>query len=408
MLDLIESKDFLLNRGNAQTIQLDVNGNPFEVVIQKPKNGNYVIVDYLNFSIGLEDLNIGFDAPAYSWVDTINELETLSEEDRLKALDIVGSIIGQKLCSLFGEDIDDVFGTLLYTGKGLFRYKYGFNIGSTERPLGKVALGGQNDTVLISLNGLGCAMAYGDWEKHLHDFLSQCQRPKITRIDLAHDDFDGAYCSVEDADEKESQGYFYTSGTVPKVQQLGGWKYNDSGRTFQIGKIENGKKTNIYEKGRQLGDDDSFWCRCEVQLSAQGRDIPFDILLKPTNYFCGYSPYTDWLIESAIAYKKKSTDVTTTPIRIPVIVKNSLISVNKSFEIWRKQAGRYIAFYREFFGNDSLILDLLMPQKQKTEYPKRLEYMTAIKQRTLFFQLIANKSKSVGFASPCGHTEVYA
>lgn len=408
MMDLINSKDYLLARGNSQVIQLDANGNPFEVVIQKPKDGQYVIIDYLNFTVGLEDLNMGFDAPAYSWVDTINDIQNLDEDNRIKALQIVGDVIGQRLCGLFGEDVDDVFGTLLYTGKGLFRYKYGFNIGSAERPIGKVALGGQNDTVLISLNGLGCAMACGNWEKVLFDYLSVCERAKITRIDLAHDDFDGAYSTIEDADKKESEGFFYISGTVPKVQQLGGWKYNDSGRTLQIGKIENGKTINIYEKGRQLGADNSSWLRSEVKLNSQGRDIPFDILLKPTDYYCGYYAYTDWLIESAMSYKKKTAQLTTSPIRIPVIVKNALISVNKSIEIWRKQAGRYIAFYREFFDNDSLILDLLMPQKQKKDYPKRLEYMTAIKQKAIFYSLIANKDKSVGFASSCGQYEVYA
>ena len=44
---------------------------------------------------------------------------------------------------------------------------------------------------------------YG-WQNRLYDFLKQSQGVKITRLDLAHDDYDGTYLNIDDLNEKES------------------------------------------------------------------------------------------------------------------------------------------------------------------------------------------------------------
>lgn len=55
-----------------------------------------------------------------------------------------------------------------------------------------------------------------------------------------------------------------------------------------------------YEKGKQLGDIDSSWFRGEIEVGADDKHfIPLDILINPTDYFCGAYPYCLELVESA-------------------------------------------------------------------------------------------------------------
>ena len=56
---------------------------------------------------------------------------------------------------------------------------------------GKLHYGGQRETLLVELNAQGCIAAKEGWEKRLYDFLADAVRPKITRVDVAHDFFQG-------------------------------------------------------------------------------------------------------------------------------------------------------------------------------------------------------------------------
>lgn len=400
-------QDLILQRSQSQGLLLSIDGKPVMLPVRMPNQGHYVIVDFINFVVGMDDLQAKDNRPLGDWVDALikDELQgDITPHDKIMVLDRIAFDIGQRLASIFGEDIDDIFANLHYTNRGLHSYKYCFNIGSPENPLGKVCFGGQNNTCLIMLTGLGCAMACTGWEASLYEFLTSCKKAHITRIDLAHDDFTGAYSSVVDADQAETDGFFYLSGTKPKVQQLGDWKYNTGdGRTLQIGRRQNGKMFRGYEKGRQLGDTDSPWFRAEVELRNQGREIPFDILINPTEYFAGFYPYTAKLIDDCIAYQRSIEPVEQTSkattvgkaIRIPLIVKMGEISLKKSLDVWKKQVGRYIKFYRDFFQNDTAILDLLQTDKKHDYYPKRLS--------------ILEKFKSSEFcASLAGHMPMYA
>lgn len=237
-------------------------------------------------------------------------------------------------------------------------------------------------------------MAVQGWENRLYTFLSQCKTAKITRIDIAHDDFNGDYSDILWADQMESQDMFMLTNNRPKVQHLGDWKHHrGDGRTLQIGIVQNGKCQINYEKGKQLGDKSSQWLRAECRIGNQNKKIPFDILLRPTDYFCGFYPYNELLIQRCIDFKQKQSEiiikqdndinsdddknngngVTTNSIRIPVISKTAKISLEKSIKIWQKQIGRYITAFREFFKDDKIILDLLQSRK-KGEYPKRLAH----------------------------------
>ncbi|MFW2002610.1 replication initiation factor domain-containing protein [Acinetobacter ursingii] len=100
-------------------------------------------------------------------------------------------------------------------------------------------------------------------------------RPKITRIDYAYDDLEGAIVSPDWADLQDTLGGFQMGGRPPSFQTAGNWKRPDgSGRTAYIGKRESSKYCRIYEKGKQLGDKDSLWTRVEVFMG-QTQNLEF-------------------------------------------------------------------------------------------------------------------------------------
>lgn len=335
------------------------------VPIRMPVGTEQVIIDAVNFVTSVD---------TFGEFDEVLKDAEMPEAERLELVKEFVFEITTVLSGIFGSDFSDA----TYNGKGIHFYKYGFSIGSNDAKLGTIAIGGQNNTVLIMITGTGCQYADNYWEHNLYNFLKDenTVNPKLTRIDLAHDDFEGIYSSPEIADEADSQGMFALTNRMPTVQHLGDWKRpTGAGRTLQVGKRENGKLYRGYEKGKKFGDVDSLWFRSEVEFGTAGRHLPFEMLISPTQYFAGAYPFCLELVEHA------KGEILDTVSRVPCTKKEAEISLNKSIQIWKHQAGRYIAAYRELFvkkdsqGNlvpdDSLILDLLQTDK-KDFYPKRL------------------------------------
>ena len=125
----------------------------------------------------------------------------------------------------------------------------------------------------------------------MYEFLSQALRPRITRIDLALDFFDGQY-SPEQAEIDHDNGFFDNHNMRPKSERVGtSWRKEDgSGKTFYIGRKKNARFVRVYEKGRQLGDKESLWTRFEIQFNHGDIEIPLDILNDEGAYFCGAFP----------------------------------------------------------------------------------------------------------------------
>lgn len=334
------------------------------VPIRMPVGHEQVIIDAVNFVTHVETYG--------DFEGVLNDTE-MPEAEKIELIKEFVFEITTVLSDIFGSD----FSEATYNGKGINFYKYGFTIGSHDAKLATLALGGQANTVLIMVTGTGCQYADNYWEHNLYNFLKyDAVKPKLTRIDLAHDDFEGSYSSPEIADTADSQGMFALTNKLPTVQHLGDWKRpTGAGRTLQIGKRENGKLYRGYEKGKKFGDADSPWFRSEVEFGTAGRHLPFEMLISPTEYFAGAYPYCLELVEHA------KGEIFDTVSRIPCTQKEAEISLNKSIEIWKRQAGRYIAAYRELFvkkdsnghlvPDDSKILDLLQTEK-KDFYPKRL------------------------------------
>lgn len=179
---------------------------------------------------------------------------------------------------------------------------------------GMVCYGGQRDTVLIMLNGVGCGAALEGWERRLYAFLEgRATRPRITRIDLAHDDYIGKRYGVDKALADYEAGLFSCGGRTPDCEMRGNWiNPNGNGRTFNVGNRKNGKFLRVYEKGRQLGAPASEWVRVEGEFKSVDRDLPHEMLLSPGAYLAAMYPALGWLQgeQIRIATKTKEAEKT--------------------------------------------------------------------------------------------------
>lgn len=222
---------------------------------------NICFIDWLNFTVNEESFNIE---------NVISDDEVILCASRI-------------LKSIFG------FGISLQNTNGAFFYSRSYELGDNY---GLLCHGGQNRTVLISLNGTGLSQASPNWETRLYRFLELSTMPKITRIDLAHDMFDAPRFSVDHFLGVYHRGGFQNGGRPPKVGQAGNWLgFDEDGRTLYIGKRTNGLYARIYEKGLQLESvDKPTWLRIEIELKSVDRIIPLEVLLKPHEYFAGSFP----------------------------------------------------------------------------------------------------------------------
>lgn len=240
------------------------------------------------------------------------------------------------------------YGVTSQRERGMFMYQRSYVLGDAY---GIVCHGGQRDTVCISLTGIGCAAAKDGWEGRLYYFLSQCaQNPRITRIDLAHDDYEGTR-SVDAAKEWHLAGMFASRGRPPSCEMRGDWlNPSGKGRTFYVGNSKNGKLYRAYEKGMQLGDKQSPWVRHEIEYRSVDREVPFDSLLNPAAYMAAAYPALAWISE-----KQKRVETTKRVVKA---------NYEKAVEWVTKQCGGYLALFAEIEGGvEEAFKKLARPEK---------------------------------------------
>jgi len=194
-------------------------------------------------------------------------------------------------------------------GKGFRRYEFSYDLlayvnGETIK-LGIVACGGEHvgGTILVDWPGQGCT-AIGDWQAVYA--MVQDLDARITRCDLAMD-FCKGEVTIEQVQELYFAGDFNAGGRIPIYRKIEGGVANKQGclgTTFEIGRRANGKMLRAYEKGRQLGKQDSEWVRLEIEFGAKDRVIPHEIIIKRDQYFAG-------------AYKALEAFMAADPQRVP-------------------------------------------------------------------------------------------
>ena len=314
------------------------NGELQTVLVRKPVEDEKCIIDWLNVTLD-----------AWQFFDTKNKLSQKQQQDYA-----VNQISKALLKTIgFGVDVEHETGKNFYNRCFVLENKAGF-----------VCIGGQKDTVLIMINGVGCNYALIGWEFNLFEWLRKLQRVVITRIDLAHDSLDKPFLTVDLFDKVHSKGGFNKGGRNPEIEYRGNWKKpNGRGRSLYIGTRKSSKFCRIYEKGKQLGDPDSNWLRIEVEFKSRDIYIPLSVLLNPTDYFIAAYPCF-FLIEE--------NDFLT---RYLVRNKNELLTFDKAFELVKKQYGRYIHFFRQCYQDDAQFLDDLTNIANKN-VPEKLDILT--------------------------------
>lgn len=355
-IDAIATKSEMLIRtadGKVKTLPVRI-----------PASGHVAVLDWLNVTLGLET----FD-PDYSR----KFLESKQDGTEEHFVHDTVSEIAPYLTMLFGKAF--TIGKRNNSGRNF--YKYSYPIGNPDNPYGLVCIGGQRHTVLIMLNGTGCTLAMDGWERRMYSFLNELttKRPKITRVDLAHDDFDGVHSSAEWADQMDKLDGFRLGNRAPNVQHLGNWRRpNGKGRTLTIGQRESGKYFRGYERGRKEGDKDSLWFRCEVEFKSSDRVLPFEILLDPSSYFIAAYPCL------------RDFDLYHAPERIETSKKTAKVTWQASLETIQRQFGKYFNVFREVY-TDADLLDLIQHSNKKLK-PKRLMMVCDLAERQAQSDLI--------------------
>lgn len=210
--------------------------------------------------------------------------------------DDVMFLLSERLTQILG------FGIFEKRDKGHKFYMSSWTLGENGE-FGYLAIGGQRGTVLVDITGKGCQHATPGWESRMLAFLESGHlvNARITRIDLAHDDFSGERYGLDRAVSDYHAGLYQLprAPQPPAINQVGNWETRDyRGRTLYIGRRQTGKFLRIYEKGKQLGDKASPWVRIELELKAEDRVIPFDALTRPGQYLAGAYPALAFLNET--------------------------------------------------------------------------------------------------------------
>lgn len=310
-------------------------------MIRRPAEGEKCVIDWL--SVTMQAATFENDRTS----------EQVHESFRQSALiDNVSTV----LHDIFGLGIDKEN----KSGRNFYERSY-----TLEHNAGFVCIGGQNDTIMISINGVGCTYGKQGWEGHFNAWLNLfCQEPKITRIDLAHDDLYGEYTSIDWFNEQHTIGGFTNGGRPPAVEWRGDWKKpNGKGRSLYVGSRDSSKFTRIYEKGRQLGDKNSLWLRTEVEYKSRDIFIPLDVLTNPSQFFLASYP--------CFHIFDGQTDVS----KFERVEKQNLMTFDQAVEILKNQYGRYLHFFRQVYDDDTALLDLLTDIKNKA-VPERIDPLT--------------------------------
>lgn len=316
----------------------------------------------------IENSIVGIDWVTFSFcVSTFGEKYAYlqNEEVDLAVGDAIETWLDQLLFEIFG------FGISEKRKCGIRFDKYGYDL---QDNLGMVLYGNENKRIRVQINGSGCALARKGWNEQLYKFLkTQAKNPKLNRVDLAFDDFESEFVSVDLCDQWDDQLLFFTGGRTPEINKLGDWKrINGKGLTFTVGNRESSKFLRCYQRGKKEGDSLSLWTRLELELKTHDRYLPLDVLLSPSSYFKGAYPALENLCDQLKDF--------VAPEKCQLIEKQVNINFDKAIDVLKTQFGKYIRQFRKILSDD-VLLNLISSDKDVV--PKRLEFSHATVMQSL-------------------------
>lgn len=261
---------------------------------------------------------------------------------------------------------------------GRFNYQYSATLYADGVNAGIIAWGGKNLGCYVSFMGSGCDAL--DMAR-LYQEIKNIPEIKITRIDLAHDDYAGTR-SINVARKYAKKGGFNSGGRpasymyiesghlTQKIQKQLKKEYRfvpDKGRSLYVGSRESGKLLRVYEKGIQMGNPHDKWVRWELELHSSQRIIPLDTMIKPSEYLAGAYPALSFLNEEQSVIK---TIVKRTKMTVAKIIENQVISTRKAINMMR-----YLCDMTDTEIIERFVKDLVDPFSRES-FPKRLNMTT--------------------------------
>lgn len=236
--------------------------------------------------------------------------------------------------------IREIFGPIEVedTGKGFRGYLHCFRFAGKAI----VAFGGDlnKQTIHFDIPGESCALI-ANWEK-LADFLDDYPA-KLTRCDLAHDDYEGETLSIDWARTQYAQGGFKPARGLSPKSRLVSDEGHGTGSTYYVGSRESGKLLRIYEKGKELGDIFSHWVRFEVEWRSVHRELSTDMLRDPSAYLAGSYPCAGFISGRLQTIK--------------TVAFKAAATIEKAVDHALKQAGGVIAALKELGHSTEEILN---------------------------------------------------
>jgi DNA relaxase NicK len=226
--------------------------------------------------------------PQKTTVDWLRVRVQVEPRDALEALRPMYGNMGQYLH--FGE-----------MGKGILGFRSALPVLMADVPVGRMDFGGESQRgwVRLDLPGSGCQWVQ-DWEAS--EALEALERAELRRVDLALTTWDGemGHGQVVAA---HAAGRFVTGGRPPALQQITSSDPR-AGRTCYVGKREKAPRfLRGYERGYLMvaklpgvvaaidGKRVEDIYRVEVELKAEGADIPWEVIERRDQYFAGAYPF---------------------------------------------------------------------------------------------------------------------
>jgi len=263
---------------------------------------------------------------------------------------------------------------------GLHGYSYSGDILIDGIACGLVAWGAANHGCMVSFTGAGC----DGLDFHaLHNVIAVVPGVRITRVDLALDDYSGSVISYLRAVEAAELGHFHPArGTAPKWMAIQAGEFipeihnsmrkrfgmiASSGCSFYIGSRANGKCARIYEKGKQMESAEyPNWVRAEGELHSKDRIIPLDVLINPDPYFAGmYPQFSKWLAE-IVQEEIEPVRITTFKNKFKTCRDNAVMNMSR-------MAGRLVNWLKNVEGlTDASIVRQLTAHLGPDDVPARL------------------------------------
>lgn len=169
-----------------------------------------------------------------------------------------------------------------HEARGRFGYTHTCKINAGRTAAGFVAFGGNAGTVSVTLSGTGCKAVHC-WYLTVAGLQRRDDAPRITRVDLAYDDYNGDHIKHREWFEL-AKGGAVRAGNGPAAS----YRFTGCANTltWYVG-TKGSKELCVYEKGKEQGQPDSKWLRAEVRIWAKDRVIPFETLTKPLSYIRG-------------------------------------------------------------------------------------------------------------------------